>query len=135
MPANLTIANRRQMTSSRPHLLRAVYEWIVDNGMTPQLVVNATVAGVEVPRQFVIEDKIVLNIHPAAVRDLDLGKQSISFSARFSGAPFQIFIPVGAVTAVYAKENGKGIVFNEELDGDNDKPSGKRSGPHLTIVK
>ena len=123
------------MTSSRPYFLRAVYEWIVDNGMTPQLVVNATVTGVEVPRQFVVEDKIVLNIHPAAVRDLDLGKQSISFSTRFSGAPFQVCIPVGAIMAVYAKENGKGLVFNEEPDGNNDKPSGKRSGPHLTIVK
>lgn len=123
------------MTPSRPYLLRAVYEWIIDNGMSPQLVVNATFAGVEVPRQHIVEDKIVLNIHPAAVRDLDLGKQSISFNARFSGAPFQVFIPVGAVTAVYAKENGKGLVFNEEPDETNGKPTGKRSGPHLTIVK
>jgi stringent starvation protein B len=123
------------MTSSRPYLLRAIYEWIIDNGMTPQLVVNAAAAGVEVPRQHVVEDKIILNIHPAAVKDLDLGKQSVSFSARFSGAPFQIFVPVGAVVAVYAKENGKGLVFNEEPDEKDDKPSGNRPGPHLTIVK
>jgi len=123
------------MTSSRPYLLRAIYEWIIDNGMTPQIVVNATAAGVEVPRQHVVEDKIVLNIHPAAVKDLDLGKQSVSFSARFSGAPFQVFVPAGAVVAVYAKENGKGLVFNEEPDENDDKPSGKRPGPHLTIVK
>lgn len=123
------------MTSNRPYFLRAVYDWIVDNGMTPQLVVNATIVGVAVPRQFVVEDKIVLNIHPAAVKDLDLGQESISFNARFSGAPFQVFIPVGAVAAVYAKENGKGLVFNEVPDENNDKPPEKRSSPHLTIVK
>ena len=123
------------MTSSQPYFLHAVYEWIVDNGMTPQLVVNAAVTGVDVPRQFVVEDKIILNIHPAAVKDLDLGKQSISFNARFSGAPFQVIIPIGAVMAVYARENGKGLVFNEEPEEKNDEPSGKRSGPHLTIVK
>ena len=123
------------MTSSRPYLLRAVYEWIVDNGMTPQLVVNTTTAGVEVPHQYVENDKIILNIHPSAVKDLELGKQSISFSARFSGAPFQVFIPLGAVMSVYAKENGKGLVFNEEPGENDDKPTEKRSGPHLTIVK
>ena len=103
--------------------------------MTPQLVVNAAAAGVNVPRQHVVEDKIVLNIHPAAVKDLELGKQSVSFNARFSGTPFQIFVPVAAVVAVYAKENGKGLVFNDEPDGNDDKPSGKRPGPHLTVVK
>jgi len=123
------------MTSSRPYLLRAIYEWIIDNGMTPQIVVNTTMTGVEVPRQYIENDKIILNLHPAAVKDLDLGKQSISFSARFSGTPFQVFIPVGAVNAVYAKENGKGRVFNEEPGEGDDKPTGKRTGPHLTIVK
>jgi stringent starvation protein B len=123
------------MTSSRPYLLRAIYEWIVDNGMTPQIVVDTTAAGVEVPRQYNENEKLILNIHPNAVKDLDLGQESVSFSARFSGAPFQVFIPVNAVKAVYAKENGKGLVFNEEPDEGDDKAAEKRPGPHLTIVK
>lgn len=125
------------MTSSQPYLLRAIYEWIMDNGMTPQLVANATVKGVEVPQKYIENGKIVLNIHPSAVRELELGNQSISCSARFGGAPFRIFIPVGAVVAIYSGENGKGLFFNENEDVQDNagKSSKKNSGPHLTIIK
>lgn len=123
------------MTSSQPYLLRAVYEWIIDNGMTPQLVVNATVKEARIPRAYIENDRIVLNIHPSAVRDLDLGNQSVSFSARFQGAPFQVYIPIGAIMAIYARENGNGLVFNEVADEINTTSPARRSGPHLTVIK
>ena len=130
------------MTSNHPYLLRAIYEWIIDNGMTPLLVVDATIKDAKVPHNYIENDRIVLNIHPSAVRELDLGNQSISFNARFGGAPFQLFIPIDAVMAIYAKENGKGLVFHEDPEKNNDdpgrnndKPPGKRSISHLTIVK
>lgn len=130
------------MTSNLPYLLRAMYEWIIDNGMTPLLVVDVTIKDTRVPRNYIENDRIVLNIHPSAVRELDLANQSLSFSTRFGGAPFQVFIPIDAVMAVYAKENGQGLVFNEkpgkntdDPDRNNDKPSAKRPLSHLTIVK
>jgi len=124
------------MTSSRPYLLRAVYEWIIDNGMTPQIMVDATVKEAEIPRTYVENDKIALNIHPSAVRDLDLGNQSLSFNARFAGKPFHVLVPIRAVMAIYARENGKGLVFSQEADEmDSQQSPVKPAGPHLTIVK
>ncbi|TAJ92470.1 MAG: ClpXP protease specificity-enhancing factor [Gammaproteobacteria bacterium] len=126
------------MNSSRPYLLRAMYDWIVDNGMTPHILVNASAVGVHVPAAQIKDDKIVLNISPGAVRGMDLGKSHISFSARFGGAPFSVNVPVDAVLAVYARENGKGMLFPESEDAAEEDqgippPGGRRS--HLTIVK
>ncbi len=128
------------MTPSRPYLLRAINEWILDNQCTPYLLVDAEVEGVDVPRQYVENGKIVLNIDPAAVRDLVLGNEEVSFSARFQGKPWHIFIPIRAVLAIYAQENGRGMMFNEE-EGSEPPPSGsgpaKPSGgrPSLKVVK
>lgn len=102
------------MTSSRPYLLRAVYDWVVDNGFTPQVLVNAQADHVEVPRQYVNDGRIVLNVSSSAVRNLVMGNDTISFSARFAGTPFQVCVPVSAILAIVARENGAGMSFPEE---------------------
>lgn len=112
------------MTSSRPYLLRALHEWIIDNDLTPYILVDAEQSGVQVPRQFIENGKIVLNIAPRAVHALAIDNARISFSARFGGAPMGVLVPVHAVLAVYAKENGQGMVFAEE-----DEPPPPDSGP------
>ncbi|HID45882.1 MAG TPA: ClpXP protease specificity-enhancing factor [Chromatiaceae bacterium] len=130
------------MTSNRPYLIRAIWQWISDNGMTPHLLVNADAEGVEIPRQFVEDGRIVLNVSASAVRDLDLGNDWISFGARFSGSPMSVLLPVSAVLGIYSKENGQGMLFPEdeeatsaeEDDGPEDTPpSGGR--PSLKVVK
>ena len=127
------------MNSSRPYLVRALNEWICDNDMTTHIVVNADSSDVVVPREFVEAGKIVLNISPVAVQQLSIKNDYISFSARFSGKAMDVFIPVGAVLAIYAKENGQGMVFSDEPDNDdNPDPSGGKSSekaPHLRVVK
>ena len=102
------------MTPSRPYLIRALYQWIIDNQMTPHILVNAEHPRAEVPRQFVENGKIVLNIGPDAVQGLVTANDAVSFSARFSGHPMQIYVPTGSVLAIYARENGRGMVFSEE---------------------
>jgi len=108
------------MTSTRPYMLRAIYEWIVDNNCTPYLLVDATAEHVTVPREFVEDGKIVLNIAPAAVQNLMLGNEDIQFSARFSGKPFPVYVPIKAAIAVYSRENGKGMFFQPEEGDDVD---------------
>ena len=102
------------MTSTRPYLIRALYEWIVDNDCTPHLLVTTSVPGVEVPEAFVSDQRIVLNIAPMAVRNLALGAERITFDGRFGGQSRLIDVPVGAVLAIYARENGKGMSFEAE---------------------
>jgi stringent starvation protein B len=125
------------MTTSRPYLVRAINEWILDNEMTPHLLVDIEGDGVEVPAQQGQNGKIVLNISPAAVDTLNLGNDAISFRARFGGIATEVYVPVDSVLAIYAKENGRGMVFNDDGDepepDDGGKPSGKR--PTLKIVK
>ncbi len=132
------------MTSTRPYLIRALYEWIEDNGLTPHILVDAESPGVEVPRQHVHEGRIVLNVNPAAVRDLRLGNDWIEFSARFGGVARVLQIPVAAVLAIYARENGQGMAFGEDEKGDDetppptpqpDKPAARARKPVLKIVK
>lgn len=124
-----------EMTSSRPYLMRAVYEWIVDNNMTPYMLVNAESPGVFVPQEHVSNGKIILNIAPEAVQNLDMATDEVGFHARFSGKPMHVRVPISAALAIYARENGRGMVFNEDEDHtpepDNDKPS----GPQLRVVK
>jgi len=146
-----------QMTPNRPYLLRAFYEWIVDNNCTPYLVVDATMPGVKVPLQHVKDGQIVLNISPGAIGNLLLGNDAVTFNARFSGNPFALYIPQRSVLAIYARENGAGTMFTpeeewqeDELDDaeadieeaaasdsqepgpDDDKP---KKGSHLRVVK
>ena len=129
------------MTPSRPYLIRALYEWIIDNGQTPYILVYAEDETVVVPRQFVEGGKIVLNINPSAVQNLQLGNQLVELDARFSGAPMHVSVPVMAVLAIYARENGKGMVFTDEEDGgDEPPPEGgpedeKAKRPQLRVVK
>jgi len=122
------------MILMRPYLIRALYDWIIDNDWTPHLVVNAEIEGVEVPREFVKEGKIILNILPSAVKNLELGNEWITFDARFSGKPLGIFIPIQAVLAVYAKENSLGMTFPEEASEPPPPPS-RPSKPMLRRVK
>lgn len=129
------------MTSNRPYLIRALFDWIVDNGLTPHLLVNAEAKGVVVPEQFVQDGRIVLNISPGAVRNLELSNQGITFEARFGGIPMEVHVFPSAVLGLYAKENGRGMLFPEE-DQEGEQPpdeptpptpGGKR--PALTVVK
>lgn len=99
--------------SRRPYLIRAIYDWSVDNGHTPHLMVAADYPGVQVPHQFVQDGRITLNISPMAVHALNIESDPIWFSARFSGRPFEVVVPTGAVLAIFARENGEGIVFGE----------------------
>jgi len=133
------------MTSLRPYLIRAVYDWILDNGYTPYLLVNAVAEGVLVPQQYVQPDgSIVLNLRPEAAQHLSLGDEYIEFNARFGGVPQSVTVPVLAAMAIYAKENGRGMVFEpEEGDGtppprapepEPEKPQ-KPKRPVLTVVK
>jgi len=128
--------------SRRPYLIRAVYDWAADNGYTPHLLISADAEGVVVPRDFVSEGRITLNISPMAVQNLDLGHDPIRFFARFGGKPFEVQVPAGAVLAVFARENGEGHVFGEiEPTDPTDKagsqgPTPPHSGkPKLRVVK
>ncbi len=145
------------MTSSRPYLLRALWDWITDNGMTPHLLVDATVDGAVVPDAFVEQGKITLNVGPNAVQGLELGDEFVAFSARFAGTPMDVFVPLAAVMAVYARENGQGMMFGSEPgpspdpgpgdgppddgeppeggDDGGDEPPRRKGGPSLTVVK
>ncbi|WP_407292109.1 ClpXP protease specificity-enhancing factor [Stutzerimonas zhaodongensis] len=111
------------MTSSRPYLVRALYDWIVDNDCTPHLLVNVEHPGVQVPDGFASDGQIVLNVAPAAVRQLQMDNQSIRFEGRFGGVPHNLHVPSAAVMAIYARENGQGMVFEVEPTPPDDNPS------------
>ncbi|MEG3765964.1 ClpXP protease specificity-enhancing factor [Alteromonas sp. 14N.309.X.WAT.G.H12] len=108
------------MTPNQPYLLKAFYDWIVDNQLTPYIVVDATMERVDVPQEFVKDGQIVLNVSPAACMNFALDLEALSFQARFGGQPRQIYIPCHAVLAVYARENGAGTVFS--LEEETEKP-------------
>ncbi len=129
----------QKMTSCRSYLVKALNEWIIDNNMTSYIVVNALEKNVEVPRQYEENGKIVLNISPVAVQGLSIDNENIMFAARFSGASMNVFIPMTAVLAIYAKENGQGMVFTQDI-GDvqqnlaTKEDTTKSSKPHLKLV-
>lgn len=128
------------MMPLKPYLVRAIYDWIVDNALTPFLLVDASPAGVIVPRQYVQDGKIILNLNPQAVVGLSLGNQEITFSARFGGTPMQVTIPLNAVLALYAKETGKGMVFDSEDEGETPPPEAptpapRKGRPSLKVIK
>ena len=135
------------MTSTRPYFVRAIYDWITDNGFTPHLLVDCKVKGVEVPVTSIDDNKIVLNIAHSATRNLEFGKQAISFNARFNGSPVDIFVPLDSVLAIYTKENGRGLVFGEPEIGEEEPQPIEQSGtpsiktsvstksPNLSLVK
>jgi len=130
------------VTPSKPYVIRAIYDWIVDNNCTPHLLVDAESKGVEVPQDYVTDGQIVLNVSPSAVVNLQLSNESVSFSGRFGGVPVDIIVPVDGVIGIYARENGQGMIFDEESDLDFDPeppetdptpPSSDR--PSLRLVK
>jgi stringent starvation protein B len=133
------------MTSSKPYLIRALYEWITDNGMIPHLVVNVNVDNIKVPLAYAENGRIVLNISHTAAVNLQIDNDYITFSARFSGTPMNVVVPTFSVLAIYAKETGAGMVFDEEEDNDGGNPPppppsppSKPSSPgksHLKLVK
>ena len=148
-----------EMTSSRPYLVRAMYQWISDNGFTPYLLVDAGAEDCMVPVAHIQDGKIILNIAPMAINGLRLGDEAVTFSARFSGATEAIYVPIDAVLAIYSKENGQGMMFNDDSgsasisapgsndagsngtrqDDDTDPDPGagpdRPSGPKLRVVK
>jgi stringent starvation protein B len=127
-----------EMTSNRPYLVRAFYQWLVDNSLTPYLLVDVNDSEVEVPVQYVEGDRITLNIAPSAVHNLDLGNDYISFNARFSGKPMDVLFPVSSVLGIYAQENGSGMLFPEEeaseVDSEPDETP-PRGRPSLKVIK
>ena len=128
------------MTPSRPYIMRALYEWIVDNDCTPYVLVDASVDNVMVPQQFVKDGQIVLNISPGAVMDLNIGNDAMAFNGRFGGVATDIYVPITAVVGIYARENGQGMVFEQEEstpppDEPPPDPIKPKGGPALKIVK
>jgi stringent starvation protein B len=123
------------MISLKPYLIRAIYDWIVDNNFTPYLLVNADAEGVVVPRQYVQDGKIVLNLRPQAVQGLALGNRNIAFNARFGGNPMQVDVPIRAVLAIYAQENGKGMIFDEDGEDDTPPPAPADASPQEPSTK
>lgn len=128
------------VTSSRPYIMRALYEWIVDNDCTPYVLVDATISDVMVPDQYVKDGQIVLNISPGAVVDLNISNDAVSFNGRFGGVATDVYVPVNAVVGIYARENGQGMVFDPEEaspppDDTPPEPSKPEGRPSLKIVK
>ena len=134
------------MVPIKPYLLRAAFEWALDSGYTPHILVNATVYGVVVPTEHIEDGRIVLNVHPDATSNLLIGDETVEFSARFSGRPFAVKIPLAAILGLYARENGEGISFPaddlapQEVDDkdmapeSSEKPA-SRGKPDLKIIK
>lgn len=142
-------------TSTKPYLLRAIYQWAEDNGFTPQVLVNASKEGVLVPEGHVVDGQIVLNVSATAVAMETMDNDCLQFSARFSGVEQHIYLPMTSILAIYARENSQGIYFDEEPDVDdqpsqteqqaspasdvsknnNTKKDAKRSASHLKIIK
>jgi stringent starvation protein B len=130
------------MTPLKSYLVRAIHEWILDNDRTPYLLVNAEADGVQVPPQYIEDGRIVLNLRTEATQGLSLGNEWIEFSARFGGKPMRVVVPVYAVLAIYASENGQGMVFDvEDATGNGQPPTPPepeppaRGRPKLRVVK
>lgn len=137
------------MSSSKPYLVNALYQWIVDNNCTPYVLVDAYQQGVEVPQDFVKDGQIVLNVSPNAVVQLSIDNQGMRFNARFAGIPTDVFAPLSAILGIYAKENGQGMMFEAgggpspedepprgpKLVSRQDKASSSEQKPSLRVVK
>ncbi|CAM2815789.1 ClpXP protease specificity-enhancing factor [Vibrio rarus] len=127
------------MTPRRPYLLRAFYDWLAENELTPHLVVDATMPGVRVPEEYVQDGQIILNVAPRAVGNLEIGNEALTFHARFGGRPHSVIVPIYAVQAIYARENGAGTMFEPEEAYDNNMEMEDEnylaSADSLTIVE
>jgi len=126
------------VTSSRPYIIRAIYEWIVDNGCTPHLLVDANGADVVVPTAYVSDGQIVLNISPTAVVSLQMANDAVTFNGRFGGQPIDIYAPIVSIMGIYARENGQGMIFDDEPPPEpppNKAQPTERLRPALKVVK
>ena len=130
------------MISSKPYLFRAIYQWLLDSELTPYVMVDAQVPNVEVPEDYIEDGQIILDMTPSAIIDLEMGNEHVEFKARFSGVTRHIILPMSAILALYAYENGRGMVFTDEEEDDNlppdgDDDDGQPTGgkPHLRVVK
>ncbi len=128
------------MTSRKPYLLRALQDWIVDNQMTPYLLVDATLPGQNIPARYVKDGRIIFNLSPSAVQKFQIAPDAVSFEARFGGVAMPVYVPIAAVLAIYARENGQGFSFQDEAESppppepETPAPSpGKRA--HLKVIK
>ena len=119
------------MSPNRPYLLRAFFDWIVDNDCTPHIIVDAHHPMVAVPQEFVKDGQIVLNIAPRAVTNLSLDGDDVQFSARFNGMPVDIYVPIAGVLGIYAQENGQGMVFDKEDSPEPPPPAPPPSAPKM----
>lgn len=136
-----------RMSSNRPYLLRAIYDWISDNGLTPYLLVDAAAPGVQVPPSAIKDGKVVLNIATRAVDALELGNRQVRFLARFGGVSQGIQLPLPAIEAIYAQETGQGMMLppddpavtadvETEVEPESAEPAAPpRRGNHLRIIK
>jgi stringent starvation protein B len=134
------------ISSSRPYLVHAIHDWLLDNQLTPYVLVNAMYPNTQVPERFIENGQIVLNISGSAVQGFIMNHEVIEFTARFGGIPQQVHVPLQAVLAVYAYENGRGMTFSDDEDTTGGGPppstdtptntgSPQRSKPNLRIVK
>lgn len=128
------------MTSNRPYLLRAIHEWINDNGMTPYILVEANAPGVRVPASTIKDGRVVLSVASRAVARFEIGMDTVSFLARFGGVSHSIELPVSAVLAIYAQENGQGMMFQAEESSSSPPPEPPApeqppKKPRLHVVK
>lgn len=125
----------------RPYLIRAMYQWMIDNGETPHIVVDCTYENVLVPQEHVRDNKMVLNISPTAAHELDIANDAMSLTARFNGVPFDVWVPIGSILGIYARETGAGMIFAPEDydEPDNEptppEPEPETKRPHLRVVK
>lgn len=124
------------MFPKRSYIVKAAYEWISDNNMTPYLLADAEQERVVVPRKFVKNGQILLNVSVSAVRCLTFSKEAISFKARFNTNLIQMYIPIEATLALYAKENGEGFVFpDEEFSKERRLPISIKSHKKSAVLK
>lgn len=122
------------MSPRRPYLLRAHYEWLLDNNMTPHLVVDVNIFGVNVPMEYAHKGQIILNITPSAVGNLELTNESVSFNARFGGVPRHVEVPMSAIIAIYGRENGAGMMFEPEPEYESGAGDSIAQSENLVLV-
>ena len=126
------------MTSSKPYLVRALYEWILDNDTTPYILVDTSSDQVLIPSGIASDGKVVLNLAPQAIENLQMTNEYLSFSARFNGVAEDIYCPIASLLAIYARENGEGMMFPEDTDAETDgteSTDSKTKPPTLKVIK
>lgn len=127
--------------SKRPYLIRAMHEWMGDNGHTPHIVIDVALDGVTVPTEHIKDGKIILNISDSAAHNLKMTNSGISFRARFSGSPFDVWVPINSVLGIYAKETGQGMIFSQSVDQpeppdpSDDVDESRNTRSHLKLVR